>query len=58
MNKLDKTLEKALKACQKPFPPNTSLMEKMKLWTHYNNLLLLKANNLLKKDKDVQSKTM
>lgn len=32
-------LEKARVACEKEFPPNISLIEKMRPWVHYKNLL-------------------
>lgn len=47
MNKLDEELEKARLACEREFPPNTSLIEQLRPWVHYNNLLQLKTNKLL-----------
>lgn len=47
MNKLDQQIEKAKLACEREFPPNTSLIERMRPWVYYNNLLVQKINNLL-----------
>ena len=49
MKKLDEALEKAKLACEYKFAPNTSIIERMRPWVHYNNLLLQKMSNLLKK---------
>lgn len=48
MNKLEQKIEKDRLACEKEFSPNTSLIERMRPWVHYNNLLLQETYNLLK----------
>lgn len=51
MNKLDQQIEKARLACEREFPPNTSLIERMRPCVHYNNLLMQKAINLIENER-------
>jgi len=50
MGTLDEEIKKAEEACNKEFPSETSLVDRMRPWVHLNNLLWAKIQHLIYKD--------
>lgn len=52
MDRLEKEIEKAKIACQnQEYVENQSIVDKLRPWVHYNNLLNLKITKLLENEK-------